>query len=226
MESSEQRLHATTTEIATSETAELRAFDDDNEPQSARAATALDEDAILRATTRFYESAFADSHLDQFIRSHADPHGQRLAAWLVEHMSNGSVTPWSDERATRTAEVTVQDGRGGYTRVTVHDRTSAHVAAWHSVKRAPEHVGRRFKLDDCRVWMRLFFWAARHEGVLDNEYQQHLLVQVITRFVGVYERSARDYVLESLLWSANPANTQAYIDGGRIMHDVLSPGGG
>ena len=36
----------------------------------------------------------------------------------------------------------------------------------HSPKRDAAQFGQHFKLDDCRVWMRLPFWAAREAGLL------------------------------------------------------------
>jgi hypothetical protein len=54
----------------------------------------------------------------------------------------------------------------GGSRHVVHDRSSAHVAAWYSAKRPPHKVGEHFVLEDARVWMRLMFWAARETGLL------------------------------------------------------------
>lgn len=36
---------------------------------------------LTKAVNRFYQRIFQDKHMDQFIRSHEDPHGQRLASW-------------------------------------------------------------------------------------------------------------------------------------------------
>jgi hypothetical protein len=47
----------------------------------------------------------------------------------------------------------------------VHDRSSAHFAAWHSPKRELDKLGDHFKLDDCRVWLRIHFWACRKAGL-------------------------------------------------------------
>ena len=35
----------------------------------------------------------------------------------------------------------------------------------HSPKRDEGSFGEHFKLDDCRRWMRLHFWAARESGI-------------------------------------------------------------
>eukprot|EP00122_Pirum_gemmata_P003130 Pgem_evm2s2831 len=56
-------------------------------------------------------------------------------------MGDGEV--WDDDRYSRKREyVEVAKGR----KVLVHDRTSAHVAAWQCVKRKPEDNGKRFTL--------------------------------------------------------------------------------
>ena len=86
--------------------------------------------ALRRFTTRFYKKAFADPHLDLFIRSHDDPHGERFATWVAEKFGHGQ--PWSQERSVR-PRCPVSLGHGRET--TVYDRSSAHFAAWHSPKR-------------------------------------------------------------------------------------------
>jgi hypothetical protein len=69
------------------------------------------------------------------------------------------------ERRTRDkTPVKVADGRT----TVVHDRSSAHVAAWYSPKRPANEVGRHFTLDECRVWTRLHFWAMRESGVVEK----------------------------------------------------------
>ena len=118
--------------------------------------------AVLRRfTLLFYEKAFADPVLDKFIRSHDDPHGERFATWIAEKMGVG--TPWSDERRTPGSRCPFHDARMGD--MHVHDRSSAHFAAWHSPKREPAQFGRHFNLAECRLWMRLHFSAAREAGV-------------------------------------------------------------
>lgn len=39
---------------------------------------------LRRFTTAFYKKAFGDPHIDRFIRSHDDPHGERFANWISE----------------------------------------------------------------------------------------------------------------------------------------------
>jgi hypothetical protein len=170
-------------------------------------------EALLKMTSRFYEKMFLDPHLDQFVRNHEDPHAERLAKWMVEKF--GGPANWSadiEERKKGKAAVCANGQR-----VLIYDRTSAHVAAWNSVKRDPEKVGRRFKLDDCRIWMRLMFWSAREEGLLEKPLFSEFFLDFIGHFVAVYERSAPPYVDDSVEWSADPANVQHYLENGRKM---------
>lgn len=86
--------------------------------------------ALENMTTHFYNNAFIDSTLDKFLRSHDDPHADRFARWIHQKLTCSSV--WDDERASRShSPVKVANGRT----VVVHDRSSAHVAAWYSPKR-------------------------------------------------------------------------------------------
>merc|ERR1712107_763873 len=134
----------------------------------------------------FYEKAFADPHLDKFIRSHDDPHGERFATWIAEKMGDG--TPWTDERRTRP----ITNLRIGREVVEVSfDRSSAHYAAWHSPKREPHKWGEHFKPDDARVWMRLHFWAAPSWNT----------IRVSSGTSSVYTRASLPFTRESLRWS-------------------------
>jgi len=172
--------------------------------------------ALRRFTNSFYQKAFADPHLDQFIRSHDDPHGERFALWIAEKLGAG--TPWSKERRTRQIEVFTAKGHEFQT---PHDRSSAHFAAWHSPKRADDVWGEHFKLDDCRVWMRLHFWAAREEGLLEHPAFADYYTRFIAHFVSVYERTAPSFARESMRWSADKANVQRYLDAGRQMPEIM-----
>ena len=72
--------------------------------------------------------------------------------------------------------------------------------------------GEHFKLDDCRVWMRLHFWAAREVGLFDDHPAfMDYYVRFIGHFVSVYERLAPPFARESARWSADPANVEAYL---------------
>lgn len=174
-------------------------------------------EALRRFTTRFYQKAFADPHLDQFIARHDDPHGERFATWIAEKFGAG--TPWTEERRTRERRQ-VSIGHGHMVDAP-HDRSSAHFAAWHSPKRDDAVWGEHFKLDDCRLWMRLHFWAAREEGFLANKAFADYYVRFIGHFVSVYERTAPPFARESMRWSENPANVQLYLDAGRRMPDIM-----
>lgn len=174
-------------------------------------------DDLEGMTTAFYDLAFQDATLDQFIRSHDDPHGSRFAKWIHQKLSGSRV--WDDDRRTR--DLTPHQVAGGRTAV-VHDRSSAHAAAWYSPKRPSVEVGRHFNLEQCRTWMRLHFWAMRKTGLVDRSPSfADFYVRFIGHFVSVYERSATKFARESFRWSADPANTAKYIDDGRQMKDVL-----
>eukprot|EP00937_MAST-01D_sp_MAST-1D-sp2_P001341 g1341.t1 len=173
--------------------------------------------ALRQMVNAFYARAFANAHIDQFIRSHNDPHGDRLGNWIAEKMT-GEGTPWSDERRTRAREeVRVAGGRT----VVVHDRSSAHVAAWHSPKRPAAAVGRHFKLDDARIWMRLMFWTAREEGLFAASPRfAEWYVRFIGHFVRIYESTAPQFARESARWSENPQNIADYEAAGNVMAGV------
>lgn len=121
--------------------------------------------AIRRMTNIFYQKCFEDTHLDQFIVSHADPHFSRLADWIVEKMG-GEGDVWTQERVQRSKCPVMRTLSNGSVH-TAHDRTSAHVAAWWSPKRSARDAGKHFAVHDCRVWMRLMFWSAREAGLFD-----------------------------------------------------------
>lgn len=123
-------------------------------------------DKLRSFTNRFYQLAFQDAHLDTFIRSHEDDHGERFASWIAEKLGgNASGNPWTAHRESRPSCPFHVPGRGTFE---VTDRSSAHFAAWHSPKREPGTFGDHFQLGDCRNWMRLHFWAARETGVFEN----------------------------------------------------------
>eukprot|EP01010_Urceolus_cornutus_P000583 NODE_1102_length_1105_cov_7.660038_g843_i0.p1 GENE.NODE_1102_length_1105_cov_7.660038_g843_i0~~NODE_1102_length_1105_cov_7.660038_g843_i0.p1 ORF type:complete len:191 (+),score=35.73 NODE_1102_length_1105_cov_7.660038_g843_i0:58-630(+) len=156
---------------------------------------------ILEMTARFYDKVFQDQHIDQFVTSHNDPHSERLGLWIVEKMG-GEGTPHSSSRPP-------------------NPRSTAHSAAWNSPKRKPGYEGRRFKLDDCRVWMRLMFWAARDAGLDRHPDFLPWYTQFIAHFMGVYEYTAPPYAPESAAWSLDPNNIKRYLDDGRMMRDVV-----
>lgn len=163
-------------------------------------------DALRRATTRFYRHFKSNPFLSQFVRSWDDPHPDRLATWIAEKMGDKDL-PWTTERRTRNTAPKLVGG-GHY--VSVHDRSSAHVAAWNSPHREPGKMGRHFKLDDCRVWMRLNFWAFREEGLLDHPAFASWYVRFIAHFVRVYEATAPAFARSACRWSENPENIRRY----------------
>lgn len=172
--------------------------------------------ALEEMTTIFYEKAFRDVTLDRFLRSHNDPHASRFARWIHQKLTASSV--WDDDRASRSGTpVEVANGHA----VVVQDRTSAHVAAWHSPKREPNKVGRHFQLDECRVWMRLHFWAMRESIGDTSPAFTDYYIRFIGHFVSVYERSAPPFARDSYRWSGKKSNIQDYLDKGCLMDDVL-----
>ena len=174
-------------------------------------------DDLKRMTDKFYELAFQDYTLDKFIRSHEDPHGDRFAKWIHQKLSGSDV--WDMDRQSR--DLTPHQVAGGRTAV-VHDRSSAHAAAWYSPKRPTSEVGRHFNLEECRVWMRLHFWAMRESGIIEQSPSfADYYVRFIGHFVSVYESTAPAFARESFRWSAKPKNIERYIKNGRKMKDVL-----
>lgn len=175
--------------------------------------------ALLRMTTVFYERVFADAHIAKFIMNRGDPHASRLSNWLIEKMG-GEGDVWTTERIARRKNiktVILGDGREHI----VHDRTSAHVAAWNSPLRPPTEMGQHFNLVDSRVWMRLMFWSARDTGLFDlSPSFQAWFITFIAHFVAVYERTAPPYAAESAAWSAQKDNIAKYAANGNKMEFV------
>ena len=86
-------------------------------------------------------------------------------------------------------------------------------------------MGRRFKVDDCRVWMRLHFWAAREVGLFDNPAFEDYYTRYIGHFMSVYERRAPPFAREAARWSADSRNVLAYLaDPRAAMADVIDVG--
>lgn len=173
----------------------------------------------LRAFTKiFYEKCFADPHIDQFIRRHSDPHGERFALWIVEKFGDG--TPWTDSRRSRPVDVMEL---GNQVVEVAFDRSSAHFAAWHSPKREAHKWGKHFQLDDARVWMRLHFWAAREAGFFEPECAAFMdyYIRFIGHFISIYSSKSPPFTRESARWSADPRNIHQYIASGNMMMDVI-----
>eukprot|EP00934_Nitzschia_sp_Nitz4_P007950 Nitzschia sp. Nitz4//scaffold301_size22573//3//824//NITZ4_008547-RA/size22573-processed-gene-0.22-mRNA-1//-1//CDS//3329546995//7940//frame0 len=169
---------------------------------------------LTKMTNAFYQLAFQDATLDKFIRSHKDPHGERFAKWIHQKLTGSRI--WDADCAQRRPDTTNSD-------VFVHDRSSAHAAAWYSSKRPPSEQGQRFTLQDCRVWMRLHFLAMRQTGVVEKSPTfADYYVRFIGHFVAIYERTAPIFCRESFRWSEDPRNVENYFQNGRRMSDVLS----
>ncbi len=153
--------------------------------------------------SRFYARVFKDEVLSKFLfeSDGAAAHGTRFANWLAEKMG-GEGRPWT------------ASGRDGMRQV-------SHSRAWHSERRPTHERGRRFKLPDCRVWMRLHFWAARECGLSEHPQFWAFYVDFIRHFVGIYESTAPPYAKESADWSANRANIDKYLADGCKMVEVL-----
>lgn len=175
---------------------------------------------LQKMTDLFYEKAFQDETLDKFIQSHDDPHGSRFAKWIHQKLSGSTI--WDEDRAIRrrnNKRVTLANGEKGFL---VHDRSSAHAAAWHSPKRPSHEVGRRFKLDESRIWMRIHFWAMRESGMMEKSPAfADYYVRFIGHFVSVYESKAPLFARDSFRWSANPENIARYYRDGRRMTEVI-----
>lgn len=189
-----------------------------------RAAGGLD--ALTAITTLFYKKFHADRHISQFLGGVQVPletHASRLAKYIAEMMGDGD-SPWTTDLNVRPRQV-IQLA-GGRSEV-VTSRSSAHYCAWHSVTRPAEKVGRRFKLDDCRVWMGLFFWAARDAGIHPQSADPHAaalfryLVKWVGSFIAIYETTARRFVRYESRWSADPENTASYEAAGNFRADVV-----
>jgi len=161
---------------------------------------------ILEMTTRFYAHAFLDSHIKElfFKDDGAGAHGDRLGHWIVQFMG-GEGNPWDDS------------GREGM-------RQATHAAAWMSPRRTPARRGRRFKLDDCRIWMRLMFWAGREVGLMSNPTFASWYTQFIGHFIRIYEATAPPYAAKDAAWSADPRNVALYLESGHVMKDVIGVG--
>ena len=172
--------------------------------------------ALKSAMDRFYAKMFADPHLDQFVHTQTDPHAQRLGNWIAEKMDS-SQPVWSHERRER-SRCPVSRTLPHVGKHHVHDRSSAHFAAWNSPKRAPDVAGNHFQLHDARNWMRVNFWAVREVGLFDKSPTfESWYIRFLAHFVRVYERAAPAFAKDSFRWSADEGNLAAYAAAGNRM---------
>jgi hypothetical protein len=153
--------------------------------------------------TAFYELAFEDQVLKRFMFDDdgASAHGKRLSDWIAEKMGEPGM------RWTRTRPP--------------HSRQRSHHQAWNSKKREPHKRGEHFKLDDCRVWMRLMFLAGRNTGLAAFAQFWDWYVRFIGHFVRVYERTAPAFASEAAAWGTDEGAVKAYMEGERLMADVV-----
>jgi len=175
-------------------------------------------DDLRKMTWLFYQKAFKDETLEKFILDREDPHANRFALWIYQKFTGRGI--WDEERSKRGLKpVTLANGALHV----VHDRSSSHVAAWFCRRRPSAEVGRHFQLDECRVWMRLHFWALRESGLLESHPSfADYYVRFIAHFVRVYEGTAPMFARESLRWSADASNVDMYLNkNNRSMKDVL-----
>ena len=153
---------------------------------------------------RFYKKVFKDSHINKFVTDESEPHAQRLGLWLAEKM--GGKPYWSRIRHP-------------------DDRSRSHAKAWRCPRREMEKMGQRFKLDDCRIWMRLMYWAGREEGLDKHREFWQLFKKIIGYGIGIYEYTAPAYYIESAAWSNSERKIAEYvIENKRVMKDVIGVG--
>ena len=181
---------------------------------------------LLAVTTSFYAKFEADRYLAQFLGGLQVPlecHAARFALYVAEQMGGGAA--WTRDTETRPRVPVVL--AGGRTAI-VASRASAHFCAWNSKERRPDMVGRRFKLDDCRVWMRLMFWAARENGFAADAADAadraffDFFVRFIAHFIAIYEGTARVFAVHEAKWSGDAAALARYAAAGRVMPDVIN----
>jgi len=146
---------------------------------------------LRRFFERFYEMVFADEYLNTFVTDPSEPHADRFARWLGEKMTGEPL--WSAER----------EGM----------RSISHAKAWHCPHRS-ERIGLRFKVHDCRAWMRLNMLAARQVGLAENRNFMAFYIPFIGHFIAVYERKAPPFLREAISWSADQTRTEQYLRGG------------
>ncbi len=177
-------------------------------------------DGLKKMTLIFYQKFHEDPYLKQFLGNLTNPlttHAARIAMYFAE-MMGASGEPWSADcsrRPQRPEPIAKNET------VVVNSRQRAHYAAWNSVTRPANRVGRRFKLDDCRVWMRLMFWSCRESGLANNLVFFSYFVRFIGHFIAIYEETARAFARHEAMWSGNPQNIQRYLSSDRVMSDVL-----
>ena len=176
----------------------------------------------------------------QIFKNNVVPNGIKdCPLWIHRH-------PWSSEREMKRdvnigQTLKIPHERNGFRMhpdFVVHDRSTAHFAGWHCPKREDIKVGDHFKLDDCRIWLRLHFWACRRAGLFpgsvsaaphdiqndlgNNDQKLPIISETVKinfqdwycrflgHFVRIYENSAPRFVHNELSWSSSIHNTKMY----------------
>ena len=149
----------------------------------------------------FYLLTSLDVHNTKFVSDFGESHGELMAMYIAEKMGAPG-EPWTMSRPP-------------------NSRSRSHRKAWHSKKRPRHHQGRRFKVWDCRRWMRLFFWACR-EQELDTQHPVAFawVLDFVQHSIAIYERSAPPFARLDAEWSADPANIEEYKANGRNFLDL------
>ena len=77
------------------------------------------------------------------------------------------------------------------------ERPDSKTCVWQP-KRSVEYFGVPFKLSDCRVWMRLHFWALRQSSIWQRSPRfVAFYTKFIAHFVSIYEQTAPVFTRES-----------------------------
>lgn len=96
-----------------------------------------------------------------------------------------------------------------------------HQESWYSKTRSPEKIGQPFKLDDCRVWVRLHFWAVHECGLGHHKAFMSWYARFLAYFVQIYEEKTKEYVAIDAYWALQPGNIEQYVKDGNKMLDVI-----
>jgi len=162
-------------------------FDDGDIQPTAGSARLLKEigggDKIRKTATTFYTKFLTDQLLKNLRIEKDGPemHGKRFGDWLVEKMG-GEGTPSTD--LGRENQLDWQ-----------------HMRSYFSPQRAPARQGKRFELDECRVWMRLMFLAGREEGLDKHTQFWNWYLKFIKHYIDIYNMCAPNYAERDAAWS-------------------------
>jgi hypothetical protein len=99
-------------------------------------------------------------------------------------------------------------------------REAQHREAWNSVARPKEDRGKPFKLDVCRTWIRLHFWAVHDVGLGSHKSFMKFYVTFLAYFIQIYEEKASAFTQEDSVWCTEPARTKNYNENEFTMTDI------